>query len=921
MIKKLLPNKLLLFITAFAFVTAVTNVSAGQKNDKVSVPVAETIIIDGCDSGIADQTLENGSLMSNLIADCAEGVNNHGAFVSCVAQLTNEWKQDGLIDGQAKGAIQRCAARANIPPSDLKCKADADCDDGVPCNGTEVCLDKMCQPGTPVECPDDGLFCNGRESCDESSGSCVSSGDPCVAPAVCHEETDICGCGSDADCDDGIFCNGPETCLGGACQPGTPAECPDNGVFCDGTEYCDMVSDRCISSGDPCEAPYSCDEPSDSCVLIACGNGIPEPGEQCDDGNVLNGDCCSATCAFEPAESPCPDIEYCDGVEACDGAGVCLDTTPVDCSDGVACTVDTCDETADICMHDPDNAYCSDGLYCTGIEVCDPASGCQPGTPVVCPDDEAFCTGTEYCDENADACASTDNPCPTGTVCNDDSDSCDPLVVCGNRTVEKGEDCDDGNTEGGDCCSATCTFEPAESPCPDIEYCDGVEACDGAGVCLDTTPVDCSDGVACTVDTCDETADICMHDPDNAYCSDGLYCTGIEVCDPASGCQPGTPVVCPDDEAFCTGTEYCDENADACASTDNPCQAGYVCNDDSDSCDPLVVCGNRTVEKGEDCDDGNTEGGDCCSATCTFEPAESPCPDIEYCDGVEACDGAGVCLDTTPVDCSDGVACTVDTCDETADICMHDPDNAYCSDGLYCTGIEVCDPASGCQPGTPVVCPDDEAFCTGTEYCDENADACASTDNPCQAGYVCNDDSDSCDPLVVCGNRTVEKGEDCDDGNTEGGDCCSATCTFEPAESPCPDIEYCDGVEACDGAGVCLDTTPVDCSDGVACTVDTCDETADICMHDPDNAYCSDGLYCTGIEVCDPASGCQPGTPVDCPDNGAYCDGTEICDEVSDSCIGSGDPCPGVCDEETDVCQTVLGSSLKRMFLIWQQGR
>ena len=587
MIKKLLPNKLLLFITAFAFVTAVTNVSAGQKNDKVNVPVAETIIIDGCDSGIADQTLENGSLMSNLIANCADGVKNHGAFVSCVAQLTNEWKKDGLIDGQAKGAIQRCAASADIPPaSDKKCKEDADCDDGLYCNGVETCIDKACQPGIPIECPDDGLFCNGVESCDEGSDSCMSSGDPCIPPSVCNEEFDICGCGSDADCDDGVFCNGPEACAGGECQPGTPVDCPDNGSFCDGTEYCDENGDACASSGDPCDAPYSCDEPSQSCILIECGNGILEPGEDCDDGNVLAGDCCNAMCQFEAAESPCPDGVYCNGAEICNGEGACLSGTPIDCSDGILCTTDSCNEANDSCDNIPDNAACDDLQFCNGIEVCDPALGCQPGTRVDCPDDGAFCTGTEYCDENADACASTDNPCPTGTVCNDDSDSCDPLVVCGNRTVEEGEDCDDGNTEGGDCCSATCAFEPAESPCPDIEYCDGVEACDGAGVCLDTTPVDCSDGVACTVDTCDETADICMHDPDNAYCSDGLYCTGIEVCDPASDCQPGTPVDCPDNGAYCDGTEICDEVSDSCIGSGDPCPG--VCDEETDVCQTVL---------------------------------------------------------------------------------------------------------------------------------------------------------------------------------------------------------------------------------------------------------------------------------------------------------------------------------------------
>lgn len=37
-------------------------------------------------------------------------------------------------------------------------------------------------------------------------------------------------------------------------------------------------------------------------------------------------------------------------------------------------------------------------------------------------------------------------------------------------------------------------------------------------------------------------------------------------------------------------------------------------------CPPAPVCGNGIVEPGEDCDDGNLVCGDGCSPTCTFEP-------------------------------------------------------------------------------------------------------------------------------------------------------------------------------------------------------------------------------------------------------------------------------------------------------------
>mgnify|MGYP001103425697 FL=1 len=109
--RRFLSQSLLVFSAVLMAATGAT-ASAGQKNKNLSVPVAETIIIDGCDSGIANQPLDGGT-MNDLIANCAADAANHGAFVSCVSHLTNLWKQAGLINGQAKGAIQRCAAGAN----------------------------------------------------------------------------------------------------------------------------------------------------------------------------------------------------------------------------------------------------------------------------------------------------------------------------------------------------------------------------------------------------------------------------------------------------------------------------------------------------------------------------------------------------------------------------------------------------------------------------------------------------------------------------------------------------------------------------------------------------------------------------------------------------------------------------------------
>jgi hypothetical protein len=72
-----------------------------------------TVIIDGCNSGAPNTTFPTGCRISDQINDCAVGAGNHGAFVSCVAHLTDSLKANGTITSQQKGAIQSCAAHAS----------------------------------------------------------------------------------------------------------------------------------------------------------------------------------------------------------------------------------------------------------------------------------------------------------------------------------------------------------------------------------------------------------------------------------------------------------------------------------------------------------------------------------------------------------------------------------------------------------------------------------------------------------------------------------------------------------------------------------------------------------------------------------------------------------------------------------------
>jgi len=61
-------------------------------------------------------------------------------------------------------------------------------------------------------------------------------------------------------------------------------------------------------------------------------------------------------------------------------------------------------------------------------------------------------------------------------------------------------------------------------------------------------------------------------------------------------------------------------------------------------------CGDGTIQVGEDCDDGNTAGGDCCDATCRAEPNGNPCDDGSQCT-TESCLN-GFCIPKLKVKCS-----------------------------------------------------------------------------------------------------------------------------------------------------------------------------------------------------------------------------------------------------------------------------
>jgi hypothetical protein len=69
-----------------------------------------TVIIGEDNTGVPNTFFPNGCTIRDFIAKCRAGAQNHGAYVSCVADLTNTLKTLQIISGAQKGAIQRAVA-------------------------------------------------------------------------------------------------------------------------------------------------------------------------------------------------------------------------------------------------------------------------------------------------------------------------------------------------------------------------------------------------------------------------------------------------------------------------------------------------------------------------------------------------------------------------------------------------------------------------------------------------------------------------------------------------------------------------------------------------------------------------------------------------------------------------------------------
>jgi len=155
--------------------------------------------------------------------------------------------------------------------------------------------------------------------------------------------------------------------------------------------------------------------------------------------------------------------------------------------------------------------------------------------------------------------------------------------------VNAGETCDDGNTTGGDGCSATCQLETTcgNGVTEGVEQCDDGNTTNGDGCSskcrLENT---CGDGTVQGTEQCDDGN---TDDGDGCSSSCRFEVCGNHIVDPNEECDDGNTV-----------------SGDGCAA----------------DCTREPVCGDGNEDGDEECDDGNTVSGDGCSATCMIEPCE-----------------------------------------------------------------------------------------------------------------------------------------------------------------------------------------------------------------------------------------------------------------------------------------------------------
>ncbi|MFK7988549.1 MAG: EGF domain-containing protein [Sandaracinaceae bacterium] len=668
---------------------------------------------------------------------------------------------DMLMCAQNEGSPTDCAGRVLCNASRITGDPTAEGSSGVPpenANAYSYSFSFTCEPGTG----------------NPPTPADTNWGDNC---------TDINECAGNP-CGVGICSQRP---LSGWTAPGYDCNCAGNPGYFDNGVTCQLVN-ACQAGTDNCVAESTCIDTAGSSAVFTCAC---DPGYAGDGMSTGTGCTDIDECATDPC-GPNDDGAGPDG-NGCIERPIGTWTLPgYDCTcatgygtNGTTCVVaDECTAGLDTCVL---GATCLDPTSAIGDFICTCPSGFvgdgeSPGTG--CTDVDECAMSIDNCDTNA-TCTNTPGSfmCAcngpewvgTGVVCNDYdecmdpifSSNCDANATCNNLVPSFECVCDAGFTgDGGTCtdidecaagtddCSAdaTCTNNPGSFSCDcDTGYVGDGVTCTDVDECMDTAFTSlCSTAATCN-NLVGDWECVCNTGfrGDGRMCDDIDECTeGTDVCDGDATCinDPGS-YSCECNEGY-QGSGFTCADVDECALGTGGCGVNEVCVNNLgtpndcicapgfarvDPADPMsacqVNCGDGARATGEECDDGNLDGGDGCDAGCgiesgwaCFEPTgeasvcENTCGDglvqtAEECDdGTSNSDSAADACRTTCrlPSCGDGTTDTGEGCDDgdansdsATDGCRTDCSVAYCGDGVVDTG-ELCDPGGG-VPSASVV--------------------------------------------------------------------------------------------------------------------------------------------------------------------------------------------------------------------------
>jgi len=235
------------------------------------------------------------SLVGYAVADAVRLTPSNGCPVVCP-----DTDHDGITDcnetcptDPAKSNPGACGC--GVPDTDTDHDSQADCVETCDTDPYKA-APGICGCGVADTNSDGDAMADCQETCDTDPAK--------TAPGVC-------GCGvADTNTDGDAMADCQETCdadprktAPGICGCGVADTNTDGDVLADCQETCDTDPLKTAPGFCGCGVP-DVDLTGDGVPDCAvCGNGQIEPPETCDDGNLVTGDGCSATCALEAAPS------------------------------------------------------------------------------------------------------------------------------------------------------------------------------------------------------------------------------------------------------------------------------------------------------------------------------------------------------------------------------------------------------------------------------------------------------------------------------------------------------------------------------------------------------------------------------------------------------------------------------------------